>query len=141
MARKVANDAVGNGFDPAIVRSFIDKIEAEHAALESERGVYMARCKSIRETIAMHVEEAKSAHGIPRKALKTVLDLRAAERRKEALVEKLAGGDGETFDILATSLGDFASLPLGYAALRDAKMKDAAAKNSAALASLAAYQE
>lgn len=141
MARKVASDAVGNGFDPKVVQDVIEKIEAEIANKESERGVYMARCKSINETIEMLYDEAKGVHGLAKKGLKTIIGLRAMDRRKEALVEKLAGGDAEEFDIIAESLGDFASLPLGHAATRAEQFKDKTEKNTAALAALASYQE
>lgn len=139
MARKVAADAIGNGYDPAVARSFIDKIEAEIANRDSEKATFASRCRAINETINMHFEEARAAHGIPKKALKTILALRAAEKRKASLVEKLAGGDAESFDILAESLGDFASLPLGYAAVREAREKEVTERNSAALAALSAH--
>lgn len=134
MAKRVrAADAaaVGNGYDGEKLRSYISKIEGYFADMESEKGSYMRRCKSIRESIDVVFEEAK-ALGIPKKVLKAHVELRKLEGKKEAIVAKLDGDDAETFEVMADALGDFATLPLGMAAIRrtEADPADAAALES-----------
>jgi Uncharacterized protein conserved in bacteria (DUF2312). len=136
MARRVkASDAarISNGYDGEKVRAYVSKIEGYFADMESEKGAYMRRCKSIRESIDVVYEEAK-ALGIPKKVLKAHVDLRKLEGKKEAIVAKLQDDDAETFEVIADALGDFAMLPLGQAALR--RVNDTAEADAEALASL-----
>lgn len=128
MAKRVtAADAAGsNGFDGEKLQGYIAKIESYFADMESEKGAYMRRCKSIRGSIDVVYEEAK-ALGIPKKVLKAHVDLRKLEARKEALVANLDGDDAETFEMISDVLGDFATLPLGKAALQRAVDPDDAA--------------
>lgn len=136
MAKRVkAADAANatNGFDGDKLKGYIGKIEGYFADMESEKGAYMRRCKSIRESMDVVFEEAK-ALGIPKKVLKAHVDLRKLENKKEALVAKLDGDDAETFEMMADALGDFATLPLGMAAMERAHGADEADK--AALDSL-----
>lgn len=136
MAKRVkATDAAsgGNGFDGSKLKGYIGKIEGYFADMESEKGAYMRRCKSIRDSMDIVYEEAK-ALGIPKKVLKAHVDLRKLEGRKEAIVAKLDGDDAETFEVMADALGDFATLPLGMAAMERTQAADEADK--AALDSL-----
>lgn len=136
MAKRVkAADAAhaSNGYDGEKLKGYIGKIEGYFADMESEKGAYMRRCKSIRDSIDVVFEEAK-ALGIPKKVLKAHVDLRKLEGKKEAIVAKLEGDDAETFEVMADALGDFATLPLGMAAMERVQEADAADK--AALDSL-----
>lgn len=134
MAKRVtAADAanISNGYDGEKLKAYIGKIEGYFADMDSEKGAYMRRCKSIRESIAVVYEEAK-ALGIPKKVLKAHVDLRKLEGKKEDIVAKLDGDDAETFEMMADALGDFATLPLGQAAMKRASADpaDAAALDS-----------
>lgn len=120
MAKRVKGaDAskTGNGYDGDKLRGYIGKIEELFADMESEKGAYMSRCKSIRGSMDVVFEEAK-ALGIPKKVLKAHVDLRLLEVKKRKVVEKLGDDDAETFEAMADALGDFATLPLGQAAVK-----------------------
>lgn len=121
MARRVtaADARIGNGYDGEKLKAYIGKIEGYFADMESEKGAYMRRCRSIRDSINVVYEEAK-ALGIPKKVLKAHIDLRKLEGKKEAIVANLDGDDAESFEMMADALGDFATLPLGQAALKRA---------------------
>lgn len=127
MAKRVtAKDAtVGNGFDGEKLRSYIEKIEGYFDEMESSKATHMNRCRQIRGSMDVVYDEAK-ALGIPRKILKAHVDLRNLERKKSAVVEKMDDEAVETFELTADALGDFATLPLGMAAMkRQASILDA----------------
>ena len=77
----------------------------------------MNRCQKIRGSMDVVYEEAK-ALGIPKKVLKAHVDLRRLEAKKAKLVEKLTDEEVDDFQAMADALGDFATLPLGMAAVR-----------------------
>lgn len=116
-----------NGFDSDKVAGFVRKIEGHFEDMASEQGAYMARCRTIRDSISVVYAEA-DALGIPRKVLKAHVDLRRLEQKKKVVVEKLDDDEAETFGQVSEALGDFAMLPLGAAALERANPdRDAAA--------------
>lgn len=109
-----------NGFDAA--KQFVSDIERHFKTLETYRGEYMARCKSVRELITQSYDRAKDA-GIPKRELRAVIKTRELERKIESLREELEDG-AETFDAIRVALGDLADLPLGDAALKRAQAVD-----------------
>lgn len=130
---KAADAAIkANGYDGKTAQAFVRKIEDHLAEIESSKGAHMNRCQKIRGSIDVVYEEAK-ALGIPKKVLRAHVDLRGLEKRKAGIVEKLNDDEAETFEAIADALGEFATLPLGMAALRNAEASD---EDAAALASL-----
>jgi hypothetical protein len=105
-----------NTIDSAEARRVVGEIESMLAELLSLRGTYMAECKQVRERIKGAKEDAVEA-GIPRKALNLELKRRDFERRIEALIHDADEDDAALADQIRKALGDFASLPLGMAAL------------------------
>lgn len=123
MAKRVkAADAAtaSNGYDGDKLKGYIGKIEGYFDEMESSKASHMNRCRQVRGSMDVVYEEAK-ALGIPKKVLKAHVDLRLLERRKAAVVEKLGDDDAETFEMMADALGDFATLPLGAAAMKRAQ--------------------
>lgn len=108
---------VGNGFDPNVVKGYVDRVERLLDDIESERGSFMAKCKSIREDIALVVQEAKDQHGVPKKEFKAVIKARELEAKAERIRDDLEAESQETFDQIRHALGDLADLPLGAAVL------------------------
>ena len=107
----------GNGFDPKRTKECVDRIESLAEKKQSLHMTYMQECAVINEDIGDIYEEAKSAWGIPKKALKTVIKVRATERKLEAMRDDLETDDQESFDQIRHALGDLADTPLGGAAL------------------------
>lgn len=114
----------GNGFDPERTKQCIDRIEAVLADIESIKGSAMAKCREKHDEIAEIYEEAKTAWGIPKRALKAVVKVRAAERKLKAMREGLEDDDQDSFDQIRHAIGDLADTPLGQAALDAAKKGD-----------------
>jgi len=105
-----------NGFDPDQIKGLVGRIETLHGDLLTERSEYTTRCKGIREDMRLVFNDAEK-HGVPRKALKAVINARALEKRAEAAREDLEPDVQDTFDNIRHALGDLADLPLGAAAL------------------------
>lgn len=109
----------GNGFDPDKCKSFVDRIESLHADIASEMSAALNACKQIHGDIKIVYQEAKDEAGIPKKALKRVIKVRALERKAEEMREELEGEDQDSFDQIRHALGDLADTPLGQAALAE----------------------
>lgn len=118
---------IGNGFDPDIVKGYVDRIERLDDDLAHEKGVYMEACKVIHEQRAGVIQEAKDQHGISKRALKTVVKVRGLEERAERLREELEPEIQDGFDQIRLALGDYADTPLGGAALAKAPDRPSAA--------------
>lgn len=114
--------AATNGYDPDIVSSLVSRLEALHGDLESERGQYMQRCRTIRDDIKDVLQAAADEDGIPKKALKAII----RERQLLAKIDDLVGGleaeDSDGFERLKLALGDLDDTPLGNAAKLAANM-------------------
>jgi hypothetical protein len=125
MARP-ANDTNAPSEDD--VQSAVSNIEQGHGELLRERGIYMQKCRKIREAIANDYEQAAD-HGISKKLLKKVIKERELERRIAGLTDDLEPDEISEHQMLLEKLGEFANTPLGSAALQraEARSKTAAA--------------
>lgn len=110
------------------VRDAVHNIEVSHAALLHEKGIYMQKCRKLRESIANDYEQAAD-HGISKKLLKKVIKERELERRIAGLTDDLEPDEINEHQMLLEKLGDFANTPLGSAAMQraEARAKSAAA--------------
>src|ERR1700682_5812423 len=84
----MAKQANENTPDSEHVQAAIENIEQRYSELASERGVYMQKCKRIREAMAGHYDEA-SDKGISKKLLKKIVKERDLERKIFALADDL----------------------------------------------------
>lgn len=111
------------------VQSAVANIEQGHGELLRERGIYMQKCRKIREGIANDYEQAAD-HGISKKLLKKVVKERELERRIAGLTDDLEPDEINEHQMLLEKLGEFANTPLGSAALQraEARSKVAAAE-------------
>jgi uncharacterized protein (UPF0335 family) len=105
----------GNGFDPAIANSFIERCERLYSGIDTLKGEFMQQCKTVHDDVKEVLKEAKNA-GIPKKAMKSVLKQRKLERDIEDIRTDLEGDDQDSFDQLVVALGKFAETDLGAAA-------------------------
>lgn len=112
---KAANEKT-NSPENADVQAAVQHIEDHHAALLSERGVYMQKCKKIRDNMAVDFEQAADK-GIPKKLLKSIVKERELERRIAGLTDEMEYDEQREREMLIEKLGDFANLPLGQAAV------------------------
>jgi hypothetical protein len=118
MAKK-ASEAL-NTPDDEDVRAAVHNIEAHYVDLASERGSYMLKCRRIREAMAADYERAGD-QGISKKLLKLIVKERDLSRKIDALAEDLEPDEHSELEMLMEKLGDFATLPLGEAAIAGAK--------------------
>ncbi len=121
---KPANENA-NTPDPTDVQAAVANIEKCHSDLLSERGVYMQKCKRIRDSMAVDYEHA-SDKGISKKLLKTIIKERELERKIAGLTDELEFDEQAEREMLIEKLGDFANLPLGQAAVARAGGNSAA---------------
>lgn len=91
-----------NSFDPDVVTSLLGKIDTFDADLLSERGSYMQKCRSIRESIQSVYDEAKAA-GIPKKELGTLVKIRKNEKKNIALYNDLEADQQHVLAMLAAT--------------------------------------
>lgn len=106
----------GNGFDPAIVNSFVTRIENLYSDIATEKSEFMSRCKVIHGDVKEVLTEAKNA-GIPKKSLKSLIKQRDLQNKIEDVRNDLEGDDQDSFDQLCLALGAFAETGLGAAAM------------------------
>lgn len=131
---KPADAKRSNTHDGEALQKYIQRIEAFHADIASENEAAARRKAKISQSIAVVYTEAK-ALGIPKSILKTHVELRKLDAKKSAIVNSLSEDETETYEATVAALGDFASLPLGAAAVeKSAKTQDP--RDAAALAAL-----
>lgn len=112
---------MSNGFEAA--ERWVKEIERHHETLASYQGEYMARCRTVRESISGCYDAAKEA-GIPTKELRAVIKERQLHKKIEGLRENLDEEQVETFDQIKHALGMLGDLPLGDAALKRSQAID-----------------
>lgn len=126
MARRKKDEANGpspgksNGFDPEDVRNAVDRIENLKADIASIMGEALNECRGVHVSIKDVYDEAKSEHGIPKKALRSVIKARELERKARAVRDNLEPEVMDEHDMIRHALGALADLPLGEAALERA---------------------
>lgn len=123
MARRKKQEAettpkpAGNGFDPKHVKNAVDRIESLKFDIASIMGQAMMRCREVHQDIKHVYQEAKDEHGIPKKALRSVIKARELERKAAAVRDDLEPEVQDEHDMIRHALGDLADTPLGRAAL------------------------
>jgi uncharacterized protein (UPF0335 family) len=110
------------GIDTKKAETFLKRIERLHADLDSMQGKYMAECKTVRQDIKEIYSEAKAA-GIPKNALRGLVEYRRLEAKQQALSDGLDLDESAALEKMIEDLGDFGELPLGAAAIAKAKEK------------------
>lgn len=100
----------------------VQAIEALDADLLNLKMSYMAQCKNVRRSKADEFESA-SNRGISRKLLKLKIKERDLQRKIEGGVADLEEDERSEYQMLTEKLGDFASTPLGAAAMAKADGK------------------
>lgn len=116
MAKQAKEAAKANSISDDQIADFIKRIETENRAMESQKAKHMSACKGIRETINGIKQEAKEA-GLPKAALNAALKRRALRQKFEAARENLENEMHADVDRIEKALGDYASTPLGAAAV------------------------
>lgn len=117
MAKK-ANENT-NAPDGVDVQAAVRNIEDRYSDLASERGAYMLKCRRIRETMAEHYDRAAD-QGISKKLLRKIVKEREYERKIDGLTHDLEPDERSELEMLMERLGDFATSPLGKAAIAKA---------------------
>lgn len=104
----------------ALLAQFAGDIQRHLDDLDTLKGEYMQRCKSVREIIRDTYDRAGDS-GLSKKALRARFNALALEKKLEAIRDDLEeDGLAEDYDTIRLALGDIADLPLGQAALKDA---------------------
>lgn len=117
MAKSASEGAkLSNGYDPDLVKSYTDRIFNLDDEIATEKSKYMNAVKNIREDINSVFQEAKK-DGLPLKAMKSVVKSIKLERKVAKARDDLDPEIQDEFDLLKVALGDYASTPLGGAAL------------------------
>jgi uncharacterized protein (UPF0335 family) len=120
-----------NGFKGDLLRGYINRVENMETEIGSVMGTAMREVKTLRDDIKEIFSEAKE-NGVPTKALKAELKLRKLDRDKNKVIAGLAEEDADTLELIQEALGDFASSPLGAAAVSRAERKTGAEANTGA---------
>jgi uncharacterized protein (UPF0335 family) len=111
---------MGNEIDSGLAQEFVERIESLESDRLSEHAAYMAKCKKIAEDKKAVLAEAAS-NGFQKRVIKATVK----ERELLAKIKKLGDGfdidEQSQYDQLSKSIGAFAELPLGRAALDAAK--------------------
>ena len=113
MAKKKvkALDADDLEMKPSNVKSCISRIEALHDEKESARGTYMNKCGKINDRISGVVDEG-SRKGIPSKALRAAIRVRAKLQKARDEVAKLEAEEAELVRKILRMNDDPNDLPL-----------------------------
>jgi len=108
-----------NSLDKAQIRKIFKDIDEADAELDALKSAYMTKCKRPRKKIRDARKLAKGLE-IDMAAFAVAITNRRAERRIEARIRGLEGGEAQALDAIMAALGDYASTDLGKAAVRQA---------------------
>jgi len=115
MARAASENSPSDGH----VLEAVQNIEESYRKLDTERAVYMNKCKSVRAEMKDHYSDAGNL-GISKKLLAKIIKERQYERKIDALTADLEPDERSELEMLIEKLGEFGSTPLGQAALAKA---------------------
>ena len=118
MARAASENSPSDGH----VKEAVQNIEESYRKLDTERGIYMNKCKSIRGEMKEFYSDAANL-GIAKKLLAKIIKERQYERKIDALTADLEPDERSELEMLVSKLGEFADTPLGAAALAAAESK------------------
>jgi hypothetical protein len=110
-----------NGPTQEETEEVVHAIEGYMADLQSEKALYMSRCKPLHEAIKDTIEDAVKTKGFDKKALKVGVKQREYLRKMEKLENELDDVTQTALDRLQAHLGTFADSPLGRAAMDAAR--------------------
>jgi hypothetical protein len=108
--------AASNGYDGDELKGYLDAIEAEHDELDKLKSAHMLACKGPRGRIKETMDAVREAE-IKMPAFKVVLARRLAERKLARQVAELEDDDAFAHELMLKALGEFATTPLGQAAI------------------------
>jgi len=106
-----------NRATPDEMATFVDQFEELENEIASERGIFMSKCKAIRERQRELLDDAKS-QGLPKNVVKAVVRARELEAKASAVLDGLEDDAVQVFKDIREALGDFADSPLGAAAVK-----------------------
>ena len=112
MARAASENSPSDGH----VQEAVANIEESYRKLDTERAVYMNKCKSVRAEMKEYYSDAGNL-GISKKLLAKIIKERQLERKIDALTADLEPDERSELEMLIEKLGEFGSTPLGQAAL------------------------
>jgi hypothetical protein len=115
------NDPTSNGPNQEETEAVVAQIEGYMADLQSEKALYMSRCKPLHEAIKDTIEDAVKTKGFDKKALRIGVKQREYLRKMEKLENELDQVTQNALDRLQAHLGTFADSPLGKAAMDAAR--------------------
>jgi uncharacterized protein (UPF0335 family) len=110
-----------NGPTQEETEEVVHTIEGYMADLQSEKALYMSRCKPLHEAIRDTIDDAVKTKGFDKKALKVGVKQREYLRKMEKLENELDQVTQNALDRLQAHLGTFADSPLGRAAIDAAR--------------------
>jgi len=112
MARAASENSPSDGH----VQEAVANIEESYRKLDTERAVYMNKCKAVRAEMKDHYADAGNV-GISKKLLAKIIKERQLERKIDALTADLEPDERSELEMLIEKLGEFGSTPLGKAAI------------------------
>jgi hypothetical protein len=119
------SDPTENAPSAELIQRFVGEIEKQYRDLASEKALYMKRCQPFHAAVRDLFDAAKDA-GLARQALKLNLEERKLERKLAKMAENLDDDDRDLAEYMREKLADFANLPLGAAAVDEARQIKAA---------------
>ena len=112
----MAPRSAGNGYPKSVVQGFVKEIEALDAEKQDLHMKNMQKCAKLNEQKG-EIYDAAKEKGIPRKALRAVIKVRATEAKAEKMRDDLEEDEQDQFDLLRLALGDLEDTDLGKAAM------------------------
>jgi hypothetical protein len=98
------------------VQASVANVEQNYADLLREKGIYMNKCRGIRQRMSGDYDTAQEK-GISKKLLRKIIKERDLERKISAITDDLEPDELSEHQMLMEKLGEFANTPLGKAAL------------------------